>query len=60
MWRRQFLFFRRLLRCKHTDKIDDYVLNGSLKTNLNVAITYDEENDITEVYMATPFMNEDY
>ena len=44
----------------YTDKIDDYVLNGSLKTNLNVAITYDEENDITEVYMATPFMNEDY
>ena len=44
----------------YTDKIDDYVLCGSMKTNLNVAISYDELNDITEVYMATPFMNQDY
>lgn len=44
----------------YTDKIDDYVLNGSMKTNLNVAISYDETNDITEVYMATPFINKDY
>lgn len=44
----------------YTDKIDDYVLTGSMKTNLNVAISYDEINDITEVRMATPFINSDY
>lgn len=44
----------------YTDKIEDYVLCGSMKTNLNVAITYDEIDDTTEVYMATPFMNQDY
>ena len=44
----------------YTDKIEDYVLRGSMKTNLNVAISYDEIKNITEVYMATPFLNQDY
>lgn len=44
----------------YTDKIDDYVLRGSMKTNLNVAITYNEQKNVTEVYMATPFLNQDY
>jgi hypothetical protein len=44
----------------YTDKIEEYVLSGSMKTNLNVVISYDEINDITEVSMATPFLEEDF
>lgn len=44
----------------YTEKIDNYILTGSMKTNINIAISYDEENDITEVYMATPFLNTDF
>ncbi len=44
----------------YTDLIDDYILSGSLKTNLNVAISYNEVQDLTTVYMATPLLNTDY
>lgn len=44
----------------YTEHINDYILSGSMKTNLNVIISYDEINDTTEVCMATPLMNEDY
>jgi hypothetical protein len=44
----------------YTDRIEEYVLSGSMKTNLNVVISYDEINDVTEVSMATPFLEEDF
>lgn len=44
----------------YSEKIDDYVVYGSTKTNINVVISYNEVTGMTEVYMATPIMNEDY
>lgn len=44
----------------YTKEIEDYIMCGSLRTNLNVVITYDEINNTTTIYMATPFMNLDY
>lgn len=44
----------------YSDKISDYVVNGDSKTNINVAISYDEIMDETNIYMATPIMVEDY
>ena len=44
----------------YTEKIDEYLLIGSMKTNLNLVIAYDETNDCTEITLATPFYNEDY
>lgn len=44
----------------YTNKIDDYILSGSMRTNLNLIITYDEMENVTHVSMATPFFNEDF
>ena len=44
----------------YSDKIDDYVVNGTDMTNINVAITYDEILGETNIYMATPIINEEY
>ncbi len=44
----------------YSDGIDDYVVNGTSKTNVNVAITYDEVLNETNIYMATPIIGEDY
>lgn len=44
----------------YTDRIDEYVVNGSSKTNINIAINYDELANVTKIYMATPIINEDY
>ncbi len=44
----------------YSEKIEDYVVNGTSKTNINVAISYDENLNETNIYMATPIMNEDY
>lgn len=44
----------------YTDSIDDYVVYGSTKTNINVVISYNDATGMTEVYMATPILNEDY
>jgi len=44
----------------YTEAIDDYVVNGTSKTNVNVAISYDETLNETNIYMATPIINEDY
>lgn len=44
----------------YTEGIDDYVLNGTSKTNVNVAIYYDEIADETNIYVATPIINEEY
>ena len=41
-------------------KIEEYVVFGSTKTNINVAITYDEQNNLTRVYMATPIISTEY
>lgn len=44
----------------YTDEIEDYVVYGTTKTNINVVITYNDVRGVTEVYMATPIMGEDY
>ena len=42
----------------YTEKIPDYVMNGKYKTNINIAITYDEDRDLTWIYLATPVIEE--
>ncbi|MFG6326891.1 MAG: YwmB family TATA-box binding protein [Lachnospiraceae bacterium] len=44
----------------YTDSIEDYVVYGTTKTNINIVIAYNNVKGVTEVYMATPIMNEDY
>lgn len=44
----------------YTDNIDDYVVYGTTKTNINIVIEYNDVRGVTEVYMATPIMDEDY
>lgn len=44
----------------YCEKIEDYIMLGSTKTNVNIAITYNEDEDITNIYMATPIINEDF
>lgn len=44
----------------YTDSIEDYVVYGTTKTNINIVISYNDAKGVTEVYMATPIMNEDY
>lgn len=44
----------------YTEKISDYVLNGTTKSNVNIAITYDSDKDVTWIYMATPIIGESY
>ena len=43
-----------------TENIKEYIMLGDKKTNINIAITYDEENDITKIYMATPIITCDF
>ena len=33
---------------------------GDKKTNINIAITYDEKNNLTKIYMATPIITQDF
>lgn len=42
----------------YTNKIENYVIADGEKVNLNLVITYDEENDLTHIIWATPFYNE--
>ena len=44
----------------YSEEMEDYVVFGSTKTNVNVAITYDELNNETLIYMATPIINQDF
>ena len=44
----------------YADSIDEYVVNGTTKSNINIAITYDGSNDVSWVYVATPILQEDY
>ena len=44
----------------YDDAIKKYITVGSDKVNVNVSISYDEQNDITNVYFSTPINNQDY
>ena len=44
----------------YSDSINEYVVNGTTKSNINVAITYDSTNDLSWVYVATPILSESY
>lgn len=44
----------------YSDNIDEYVVNGTTKSNINVAITYDSVHDVSWVYVATPILAESY
>ena len=44
----------------YTEKISDYVLSGTTRSNINIAITYDSDKDVTWIYMATPVISENY
>ena len=44
----------------YTNRIDNYVLTDHERVNLNLVITYNEENDVTQIIWATPFLNEDF
>lgn len=40
--------------------IDEYIVISGAKVNVNIAFTYDETNNQTELYLATPVINSDY
>lgn len=44
----------------YSDSIDEYVVNGTTKSNINIAITYDNINDVSWVYVATPILNDEF
>lgn len=44
----------------YSDSIEEYVVNGTTKSNINVAITYDSVSDLSWVYVATPILSESY
>lgn len=44
----------------YTGLVDDYIKANGKRININIAITYDEEHDKTEICLATPILNEDY
>lgn len=44
----------------YTKNLDSYENICGKKMNVNIAITYDEEEDESRIYLATPYMMEDY
>ncbi|BCN32813.1 YwmB family TATA-box binding protein [Anaeromicropila herbilytica] len=44
----------------YTGLIDEYITVAKSKVNVNIAISYNEQNDQTELYLATPVINSDY
>ena len=44
----------------YTKILQDYVAIGSEKININVAFSYDEQENITYVYIGSPIVNYDY
>lgn len=44
----------------YSDRIEDFKTINGHKVNVMVAINYDEENNQTGLYLATPFLNQDY
>ena len=41
----------------YSDDIDEYVINGSVKSNINIMITYDKNQDISWIQLGTPILN---
>lgn len=41
-------------------EIEQYIMVGSDKVNVNICINYDEDKNITTVYLATPLNTEDF
>lgn len=44
----------------YTDKVKEFITVGSERVNINLAITYEESNNQTKVYLSTPIINLDY
>lgn len=44
----------------YTKKVQDSIILGGKRVNLNISAFYDEEQDITCFYMATPIINASY
>ena len=44
----------------YSEGIDDYILMSGKKVNVNISESYDEANNMTVIYMSTPFNNLDY
>lgn len=44
----------------YTGLVEDYIEVAGKRININIATTYNEEEDKTELYLATPILNEDY
>jgi hypothetical protein len=40
----------------YTENIDKYVLSGSVKSNINIMVTYDRENDISWIQVGVPII----
>ena len=44
----------------YTGLVEDYIKVAGKRININIATSYDEEKDKTELYLATPILNEEY
>lgn len=44
----------------YTSDIDEYITVSTNKINVNIMMNYDEQKDVTNVYVATPISSEDY
>ncbi len=44
----------------YTPLIEDYITVNNSRVNVNIVYTYDESDDITTLYVATPILNTDY
>ena len=40
----------------YSDSIDEYVVNGTVKSNINIMITYDKTKDVTWIEVGTPII----
>lgn len=41
----------------YSDHIEDYVINGTVKSNINIMITYDKNQDISWIQVGTPILD---
>ena len=41
----------------YSKNIKDYIINGSVKTNINIMISYDKEKDLSWITVGTPIIN---
>lgn len=44
----------------YTGLIGQYITVERKRININIAMSYDEKNNVTTIHLATPIMNEDY